>query len=187
MPEWIEIDAEILAPLGMTDTWLGLGTLPRDRVAQVTPGREQVENRWPWNSDYWRDLAAPWGGLHATARDYGAFLEMFLHEEARSDRGILSGAIVDAMSTNQVAAMPGIGDTVKAKQAWGLGWLLNQPRGSGRWPKAGSPRLFGHTGATACMAWADPDSGLACVLLTTQPHVGRLQNHVSKAMAALAE
>ena len=28
-----------------------------------------------WNSDYWRELGAPWGGLLTTASDYSHFVQ----------------------------------------------------------------------------------------------------------------
>jgi hypothetical protein len=38
-----------------------------------------------------------------------------------------------------------------------------------RFGAACSPRTFGHYGSTGTVAWADPQSGALCVLLTTKP------------------
>ena len=53
--------------------------------------------------------------------------------------------------------------------------VLNEPRGIGWMIKPGEfgskrpPRTFGHYGATGTIAWADPQTELVCVLLTTKP------------------
>ena len=62
---------EILNPLGMQDTSLGApdhwfeGVTPAiDRVPQVVVPESQLGGvDWNWNSRYWRQLGAPWGGL----------------------------------------------------------------------------------------------------------------------------
>ena len=70
---------------------------------------------------------------------------------------------------------------------WGFGWGLKT---SPVWSYFGdlvSPRTFGHSGATGTVAWADPDSRLITVILTTRPSSqdsGRLLRLVSNAVAA---
>jgi len=177
---------EFFAPLGMADSCLGLGSLPRERVARVNITPEEAQTDWHWNSDYWRDLGAPWGGMHATVEDYARFLWLFLDGGRSGARQVLARSTVQTMLANQIVAMPLIPDKVKARQAWGLGWRLNGPRGADHLPEIGSAGVFGHLGATGTMAWADPESGLSCVLFTNQPGVGRLRSLVSNAVAALA-
>ena len=55
---------EVFLPLGMRQTSLGLGGRRIEDTAQC-----QVEGKddWNWNSRYWRDLGAPWGGVDSTA------------------------------------------------------------------------------------------------------------------------
>ena len=178
---------EIFAPLGMVDSYLGLGPLPRERIAQVAIGEKRIENAWVWQGDYWRDLGAPWGGMHSSAQDYGLFLQTYLNGGAISGHGVLSQAMVRTALADQIAAMSTLPNKVKREHAWGLGWRLNRPRGTGWFPEIGSERTFGHIGATGTMAWADPESGFACVLLTTQPRVDRLRGRVSNAVAAIVE
>ena len=63
-------------PLGMRQTSFGLGgRLVADTAQCQVPEAERSD--WDWNSPYWRNLASPWGGAHATARDLGTFLEAF--------------------------------------------------------------------------------------------------------------
>ncbi len=57
-------------PLGMRQTSFGLGgRLVADTAQCQVPEAERSD--WDWNSRYWRNLASPWGGAHATARDLG--------------------------------------------------------------------------------------------------------------------
>ena len=53
---------------------------------------------------------------------------------------------------------------------WGLGWRINA-EGSTRvfGTKSQSNQTFGAHGSSGCMAWADPVSGVACVVLTPEP------------------
>ncbi len=143
------LDKEIFKPLGMRTASLGLG-------GRAIPATEQCEvsgnDDWNWNSPYWRNLGAPWGGAHAAAADVAKFLEFFLNKE----NTILRAETKAAMVSNQTAG-------------------LNEPRGLGFMVKPGSfgvkcsPSTFGHYGSTGTVAWADPKADLVCVLLTTKP------------------
>jgi len=156
----------LFCPLGMMDTTLGMPDSGMARTALALPsansnyGGDKVD--WGWNSPYWRDLGAPWGGLHATAEDLGKLLCHMLGDAP----GPLSLATRRAMLRDQIAPMPGIPAAQKLTSRWGLGWMLGSPN----FGDLVSPNTFGHTGATGTIFWADPQSGLACVLLTNQPN-----------------
>ena len=63
---------EIFDPLGMKNTFLGTDRSNMESLVQCdVPEEEGAEgsNRWDWNSAYWRDFGAPWGGLHSTVGD----------------------------------------------------------------------------------------------------------------------
>ncbi|MEO7650824.1 MAG: serine hydrolase domain-containing protein, partial [Bryobacteraceae bacterium] len=139
---------EVYRPLAMERTSLGLGgrAISATALAQ-TPD----ETDWNWNSPYWRDLGVPWGGAHATAADVAKLLQCFL----QGGGPILKPATAQAMITDQ---NPGL-------DPWGIGWMLKP----GTFGKACSPRTFGHYGSTGTVAWADPQSKVTCVLLTTRP------------------
>ncbi|MHB1293886.1 MAG: serine hydrolase domain-containing protein [Anaerolineae bacterium] len=157
----------LLLPLGMCDSALGL---PPDgglaRVALSLPpafpaGSTDVGN--DWNTPYWRDFGAPWGGLHSTVVDLGRFLAHMLGCQP----GPLAPATRRAMLHNQVEGLPGAkGDDAYAPR-WGLGWML----GSRFFGDLVSPDTFGHLGATGTLFWTDPQTELACVLLTDQPRL----------------
>jgi len=140
---------EVFLPLGMRETSLGLGGRRIDVTAQC-----QLESKddWNWNSPYWRDLGAPWGGVHSTAADISKFLNSFL----RPNGLVLKRDTAAAMITNQTRGL---------NETWGLGWRLDATE----FARGCSPRTFGHYGATGTVAWADAETGARCVLLTTWP------------------
>jgi len=155
---------EVFDPLGMAQTSLGLGgrAIASTALCQVSGNDD-----WNWNSPYWRDLGAPWGGAHASAADVAKFCRAFL----RPAPGILKPATAAAMVTNQ---------TVGLNQPWGLGWKV-QPAGFG---KACSAQTFGHDGSTGTLAWADPERDLTFVLLTTRP-AAEDKEHLLRAVSDL--
>jgi CubicO group peptidase (beta-lactamase class C family) len=140
---------EVFQPLGMTQTSLGLGGRP---ISSTALCQVSGNDDWNWNSPYWRNLGAPWGGAHASAPDVGKFSRAFLRPPSK----ILKPETAAAMITSQNGGL---------NQPWGLGWKL-QPGGFG---KACSPQTFGHDGSSGTTAWTDPERDLTFVLLTTRP------------------
>lgn len=155
-------------PLGMRDATLGMPPSGMARAvyslpAAFPPGSADVGD--DWNTPYWRDAGAPWGGLHATADDLGRFLMHMLGERS----GPLSPALRAAMTADQTALLPDLPAADRLVNRFGLGWRL----GAAAFGDLVSQRTFGHGGATGTVYWADPESGLACVLLTNQPRLWR--------------
>ncbi len=154
------LERELFRPLGMRRTALGLGGFAlgdtqRSQVEKGPPhgGQGHPEAaHWDWNSAYWRNLAAPWGGAHATAGDVSRFLlEFLVPDEAR----VLRPGTAQLMVRNH---------TAKVGTPRGLGFALGASAGAGC-----SERTFWHGGATGTLAWADPATGTRFVLLTTLP------------------
>ena len=169
-------------PLGMGRSALGLGPFAiEDTVWCGTQARaeEDAEKRsWGWNTPYWRDLGAPWGGMHSCGPDLAVFLQAMLQGGAYGGARVLSPAAVQAMTRDHNAPL---------NAPWGLGWALAD---SVVWSCSGelvAPEAFGHTGATGTVAWADPTRDLVCVVLTNQMvGGGSLLRQVSNAVAAAA-
>lgn len=155
------LDKEVFGPLGMKRTVLGLGahTMPEmmrmqtEHAAPEAGGGDPNARNWDWNSDYWRHLAAPWGGAHSTAADLTLFLRSFMHP---AKGGALRPETARLMIQNHT---PGL------EASRGIGFMVG-PEG---FAKACSPRAFGHSGSTGTLAWADPETDMSFVLLTTLP------------------
>lgn len=134
----------VFARLGMRSASLGLGGRPVS--AMVRCQLETHPTDWDWNSPYWRDLGAPWGGAHATAPDIAAFLEAF-RQDVSPYRDMIT------------IQTPGGNET------WGLGFV----RDAAKLGKGCSAGTWGHSGSTGTLAWHDPAAGCTFVLLTSKP------------------
>lgn len=158
LPKFLQ--EQVFAPLGMKRTVLGLGAFSKadmvpmqtEHAAPEAGGGDPKAREWDWNSDYWRNLAAPWGGAHSTAADIAAFLRWFLHPDGKA----LREATARLMITDH---------TPKLEAHRGIGFMVG-PVGVG---KGCSARAFGHSGSTGTLAWADPATDTTFVLLTSLP------------------
>jgi beta-lactamase class C len=143
--------ANIFAPLRMSRTSLGLGGRQISDTAQCQVPEEERSD-WDWNSAYWRNLAAPWGGAHSTVHDLATFVEAFV--------GPGSAPWAESTRREMREIQTGV-----LRPSYGLGWV----REPGAFGKTCSPAAFGHYGSTGTVVWHDPDSHVTCALLTTRP------------------
>ncbi len=143
------LDRVLFRPLAMNATSLGLGGR---RIRDTAQCQVTGNDSWNWNSPYWRNLGAPWGGAHATASDILKLLDYF----SNPDNRVLKPETARAMVADQ---NKGLNDQ------WGIGWAVKRNRVG----KACSDRAFGHSGSTGTMCWGDPASLSSFVLLTTKP------------------
>jgi beta-lactamase class C len=151
---------EVFAPLGMDRTALGLGRFKMEETVRCQTEHAAPEagagapdaREWDWNSAYWRALGSPWGGAHGTAADVSRFLQTFLHPAGRALREDTARLMIQNHTPNLDARR-------------GLGFALG-PAGFG---KGCSDKSFGHGGSTGTLAWADPESDMTCVILTSLP------------------
>lgn len=174
--------AWFFAPLGLGDTSLGRQEGKRDREAEIRLPEQSDSGGdgtdWHWNSDYWRNFAAPWGGMLTTAAELTVLGQTFLAGGELDGVRVLSRAGVAAMIRDQTGVMASLPETEKIKQRWGLGWRLGEGDLS-------SGQVFGHGGATGTQMWVDPQTEVTCVLLTNDPQgAGALRPKVSNAVAA---
>lgn len=147
---------EVFVPLGMVQTSLGLdGRSTANTVICEFTGNDEwnssEDSHWGWNSAYWRDLGAPWGGIHSTVEDLGRILDDFLYPSGR----VLKPETAARMIVNQAYGL---------NDPWGLGWAVKP----GTFGMTCSPRTFGHYGVTGTIAWSDPKTSLSCVFLTNK-------------------
>jgi CubicO group peptidase (beta-lactamase class C family) len=156
------LEQEIFSPLGMGSTSLGIRAELRERLALVQLPEEQRETDWHWNSDYWQNLGAPWGGMFATVEDLAVLLAMFLNQGEYGGRQVLGALTVRAMTADRTSSLPRLSEESRRSQAWGLGWKIG-------WCDLSSPASYQHAGATGTLVGADPETGLACAIFTTQP------------------
>lgn len=154
------VDRAVFQPLKMEHSAQGLGRFKledmvpcqTERAAPEAGGGDPTAKDWDWNSPYWRNLGAPWGGTHASAPDVARFLAGFLNE---------TGAAVKPETARLMVSNhnpPGLTPR-------GLGLSVGPSAGS----MGCSEKTFGHTGSTGTIAWADPVTRTICVVLTSLP------------------
>lgn len=155
---------ELFAPLGMSS--MGFSAVDQRRAVRSTfPGFPR-----PFQSiaaSYYDSMQAPGGGLWGTAPDIVAFGRAMLRGGELDGRRVLGRPFVELMTSEQTEGILEAGTPQRAPH-YGLGWGL--PARAGAMP--GSPRTFGHGGATGTRLWVDPDAGLVIVYLTNSWTVG---------------
>lgn len=179
---------EFFGPLGMTRTALGWRSDLADSVATCRLSTEQGSTDWDWNSAYWRDFGAPWGGMFSTVADYLRFMQMLMAGGAAYGRRYFSPAMVREMTGNRTADLPDLSPSARLRSTWGLGWRSAAGRESEYLGDLVSRSAYGHAGATGTGVWNDPESGVSFVFFTNQPDIGRfiglLSNLVASAVVA---
>lgn len=187
---------EIFTPLGMSNTSLGApedwyeGSDPAiDRIAEVVvPAEQEGQAEWNWNSRYWRQFGAPWGGLLTTPRDLATFATMMLNGGTAGDVDLFAPATIQAATRNQLHTFRDVPEADRRARGWGFGWRMNWFAHVASCGDLLSPSAYGHWGATGTMLWIDPERQAAAVILSTQPfeqsgsHLARLSNAIVAAM-----
>ena len=170
------LQREVFEPLGMSRTSLDLvgrriEDTARCQVESAAPesgAGDPTAADWDWNSPYWRNLGAPWGGAHSTGPDIARFLDSFLHPAGKALKPETARMMLENHNAGVVETPRGIG--------FALGERANSP--------GCSEKTFGHGGATGTLAWADPETHTICVVLTTLPG-GAAKPHPREEAAAL--
>lgn len=152
----------VLTPLGI-EGYLGVEP-PRApaRIADVR-GRHRATPLEPFNSSFWRSLALPWAGLVTTATGALALVRAFCGHPP----GFLSPPLRTEAITSQTDDLPGgfIEPLRWSSCPWGLGPEVRGAKEPHWIPACAGPDSFGHTGASGCLAWAAPESGVAWAIL----------------------
>lgn len=178
---------EFFQPLGMTHTALGWRPELAERVATCRLPPEQPPGDWDWNSPYWREFGAPWGGMFATAPEYLRFLQMLQNGGEWEGRRYFSPAMMREMTGNRTADLPDLSPAARLRSAWGYGWRSAAGRESEYLGDLVSRFAYGHAGATGTGVWNDPETGVSMVFFSNQPGIGRFIGLLSNRVAAAAE
>jgi CubicO group peptidase (beta-lactamase class C family) len=154
------VAATVYEPLGMKHSAMGVGQLAPASIMQCqvehaapeSGGGDPATKQWDWNSSYWRNLGAPWGGAHSSAADIARFLDAFLHPQGK----LLKPETGQLMIRNH---------NPTGLRPRGLGFDLGKQLSESNT----SERTFGHSGSTGTLCWADPATDTVFVVLTTLP------------------
>jgi len=162
----------IFEPLKMRNSFLGATGPDRssvlNRVVDVQLPREQDGCTGHWNSDYWRSLGAPWGGMLSTPADVLTFCREMLacYHGAGT---LLTAASVREMCAPQLEWYEEMPKRERCFRSWGLGWRHNWKTHAETFGDCLPPLTVGHWGATGCLMWIDMEAETAAVICTTVP------------------
>jgi CubicO group peptidase (beta-lactamase class C family) len=157
---------EIFEPLGLKSIGLGSKGFARERLVRVETPDYQTDEKSNWNSEYWQELGAPWGGMFSSPEDFAVICQVMLAKGTWGEVRVLSPAGVRAMTTNRLLEEPNLPEAEARSKPWGLGWRMNHPGTPESWGDLLGKDVFGHTGATGTTAWIDPQTQGFCILLT---------------------
>ena len=190
MPVRSFLEREIFEPLELGDTSLGMEEGRRDRISEVKiPGGDfeyggRSASAWNWNSDYWLNFGAPWGGMLTTVDEMTKLCSLFLNGGRLGDVRILGEATALAMTSDQTSYMPRLTEEDRLTRRWGLGWRIKD-RASSIFGDLTSDSTFGHEGATGTVVWVDPEEGMTFVLFTNDPRgAAPLRPRIANVLAA---
>lgn len=158
---------EIFDPLGLMSTGLGSRGFERERLVRVETPPYQAHSDFGWNSSYWQELGAPWGGLFTTPEDFAVICQMMLDAGTSGDVRLLAPRTIEMMTNNRLDDLPDLPEPIRRTQPWGLGWRMNHPGTPESWSDLLTRNVYGHTGATGTTVWIDPERDGFCILFTT--------------------
>lgn len=158
---------EIFDPLGLESTGLGSAGFKRERLVRVETPAYQAGSNFGWNSRYWQELGAPWGGMFSSPEDFAVICQLLLNGGEYEGVRILSPGTVEMVTSNRLDDYPELPEPIRRTQPWGLGWRMNHTSDDDSWGDCLNRQVFGHTGATGTTVWMDRERDGFCILLTT--------------------
>lgn len=158
----------IFDPLGMNDTWFFLPDDKTDRLVDVLHKKGRGWKKYPvtfYDPDYPRTGAKTFfsggGGLSSTARDYAAFLQMYLNGGELNGVRILSRTTVEVIMANQLIDPVPFGGEISDQ---GLAFAVVTSKGHAK-GGVGSEGTFRWGGYFNTTYWADPRENMIGILL----------------------
>jgi CubicO group peptidase (beta-lactamase class C family) len=163
------IREEILLPLGMSDSWMGIPPKQFQNYGERLGWMHLVtatglKPRVSWNNEAVAASCRPGSNARGPMRELGQLYEALLGFRARADGSPLLSVETDQLFTARHRV--GLFDeTFQHTLDWGLGFLLDSNRyGADTVPYGygshSSEETFGHGGSQSSSAFADPKHGL---------------------------
>lgn len=164
---WALAWENVFEPLELHETIARPGPELDTRIARVRDVYGKGRPTESYNSQYWRDLAIPWGGLYGSPHDAVRFAATFLlHGD-----GFILPELAGEMITDQVHGLAGEVQAARVNwpvASWGLGWEIKGSKIKHWTGNLTSPRTFCHFGAAGTLLWADPALDLAAAIFANR-------------------
>jgi CubicO group peptidase (beta-lactamase class C family) len=163
------VATEILAPLGLTDTHLGLDAA---QLARSTPiratGRGRRIKELAFNRRRVRMAVIPAAGISTTARELARFYQSLLDADRGANAVFTAATVAEA---RRPSSNDELDQRLGTRVRWAQGFQLGGPTAAGTGPGRAMGRLsstltFGHNGSKCCIGWADPTRQLAFAYVT---------------------
>ncbi len=164
---WDITQENVFDPLELQDTIARPGPELDRRIGRVRDVYGQGRPTESYNSQYWRDLAIPWGGLYGSPDDAVRFAATFL----RQGDGFILPELAQEMITDQVHGLKGEVQAARVQWPvayWGLGWEIKGTKAKHWTGNLTSPQTFCHFGAAGTLLWADPAIDLAAAIFANR-------------------
>jgi CubicO group peptidase (beta-lactamase class C family) len=161
---------EVLLPLGMTDSWLGMPADALDHYADRlgetfdTSGPEPVPGSWAPDRPHQLTHTMPGGNGRGPMRELARLLEMLRRGGELDGVCLLRPATVEALTARHRTGL--LDRSWGQVLDWGLGLTLDSKvhHGGGThlygYGPYASPRSYGHAGFRTTLAFCDPDVAL---------------------------
>ncbi|MCL2515257.1 MAG: beta-lactamase family protein [Microbacteriaceae bacterium] len=180
------VGEELLVPLGLDDTFLGLATDAWSRRVPLVTGHPVEHMRAAaFNHRSVREAVIPAAGIQTTARDLATFYRALL----RGGDGVIPREVITA--ARDVSSDGDRDRVIGHTMRWGTGFQLGFPGQVRPMGTGASALAFGHNGSAVCNVWADPERDLVFawannVILPRRAgleHISRLSDAVIDATA----
>jgi len=181
------LQANLFAPLGMTDTGFSISAEKAARYAKPLPAEPDTGKPQARSPELTQPLKFECGGgcAASTASDYLRFAMMLMNKGSAGDTHLLARKTVDYMLSDQLGPniknLIGNADPTRADYGFGLGLAVRTTPGVVR--MLGSVGQFSWPGASGTDWWVDPKEELAVVYLSAAP--GPLRWHYRQKINAL--
>ncbi|MEN3322307.1 serine hydrolase domain-containing protein [Mariniflexile soesokkakense] len=166
MPFDVFLKTRIFDPLGMNDTQFYLPETKYNRLVTVQTKENDKWVKYPvtfYDTDYPKTGAKQFfsggAGLTSTAKDYAAFLQMYLNQGELNGIRLLSRTTVETILTNQI---PYISNDIPAVHGLAFGLVDTKKHDLGG---SGSEGTFEWGGYFNTQYFADPKEGILGILL----------------------
>lgn len=166
---WEAARRRVLVPLELYDTIARPDASHAQRLIHLSDVSHPGTDVEGYNSDYWRGLALPWGGLFGTPRDLARFAATFLPN--RTGPTLLSATGSRLMITDQANGSPGGIESAKVRWSvghWGLGWEVKGAKRRHWTGELTSPRTYCHWGYAGTLLWGDPERDLVLAVFANR-------------------
>ena len=181
------LQANLFAPLGMTDTGFSISPDKAARYAKPLPADPDTGKPQARSPELTEPLKFECGGgcAASTASDYLRFATMLMNKGRAGETQLLARKTVDYMLSDQLGPniknLIGNADPTRADYGFGLGLAVRATPGVVR--MMGSVGQFSWPGASGTDWWVDPKEELAVVYLSAAP--GPIRWHYRQKINAL--